>query len=117
MVVFSRMQVSDILQRPARGMVIQHVVGREQRHAGGRRDPLQPRQAAPVVAAIEQAGGKPHAIGAAAAAAASSISSAFAGSKRCGRHQHQQQAFAEFQQIIEAQMTFALLRVRRACRG
>ncbi len=55
-----------ILQRAAGGMVIQHLVGRQQRHAGGGRDPLQPRQPALVVTAIQQAGRQPHAIGAAA---------------------------------------------------
>ena len=56
----------NILQGSARGMVIQHLVGRQQRHAGRRGDAMEPRQTAPVVAAIQQAGRKPHAIGAAA---------------------------------------------------
>ena len=73
-----------ILQRTARGMVVQHLVGREQRHLGRRREPMQPRQTAPVVAAIEQACGKPHAVGAAVASSAAGFSSAVAASKRCG---------------------------------
>jgi len=42
----------DILQRTARGMMIQHLVGRQQRHAGGRGDAMQPHQATPVVPTI-----------------------------------------------------------------
>ena len=56
----------DILQRAARGMMIHHLVGRQQRHAGAGGDALQPPQPAPVVAAIKQARRQPHAVGAAA---------------------------------------------------
>ena len=56
----------NILQGTARRMVIQHLVGRQQRHARRLGDALEPHQTAPVVAAVQQAGGQPHAIGAAA---------------------------------------------------
>ena len=56
-----------VLQRPAGGMVVQHLVGREQRHFCRARQAMQPRQPALVVAAIEQACRKPDAIGAAVA--------------------------------------------------
>ena len=54
-----------ILQGAPRGMVIQHLVGGQQRHAGRRGDTMKPNQTALVIAAIQQAGCKPHAIGAA----------------------------------------------------
>ncbi len=73
-----------ILQRTARGIVIQHLVGREQFDMGGAGDVMQPAQAAPVVAAIQQARGKPHAIRAACAATDQEFSGRRALSKRCG---------------------------------
>ncbi len=54
-----------ILQGAPCGMVIQHLVGGQERHAGGRCEAMKPNQATPVVAAVQQAGCKPHAIGAA----------------------------------------------------
>ena len=72
-----------VLQRAARGMMVQHLVGREQRHLRREREAMQPRQTAPVVAAIEQAGGEPHAIGAL-CFNRSSMFDAAAASKRCG---------------------------------
>ena len=52
-----------ILQGAARGMVVQHLVGCEQRHLCRHGDVIEPRQAAPVIAAIDEACGEPHAIG------------------------------------------------------
>ncbi len=89
-------------------MVIQHLVGRQQRHAGRRGDTIEPHQTAPVVATVQQAGRKPHPIGAAALQLVQNI-------KRCCRveamrqHHGQQLAFGEFQQVFESQMAFALL--------
>ncbi len=54
-----------VLQGAARGIVVEHLVGRQQRHTGVKRDPPKQRQAAPVVAAIEQACREPNSIGAA----------------------------------------------------
>ena len=42
----------NVLQGTARGMVIQHLVGRQQRHAGRRSDVMKPHQTALVIAAI-----------------------------------------------------------------
>ncbi len=54
-----------ILQRAARGMVVQHLVGGEHRHFSFCGEVMQPRQAAPVIAAIKQTCREPYAIGAA----------------------------------------------------
>ena len=54
-----------ILQGAARGMVVQHLVGGEQRHLCRHGDVIEPHQAAPVIAAIDEACREPHAIGAA----------------------------------------------------
>ena len=89
-------------------MVIQHLVGRQQRHAGGCRDPLQPRQAALVVAAIQQAGRKPHAIGAAALQPVENFEGFFR-LEAMRQRQNQQLPFGEFEQVIEIEATFALL--------
>ena len=68
---------------------------------------MQPRQAALVVAAVEQACREPHAIGAA-------VLQALQDFLRVGRiepmreRQHQKLAFGEFKEIIERQMAFAL---------
>ena len=96
-----------ILQRTARGMVIQHLVGREQRHAGGGRQPMQPRQAALVVAAIEQACREPDAIGAALLQAVQDFMR-LRRLKAMRQRQHQKLSFGEFQQVVEPQMAFAL---------
>ena len=50
-----------ILQGSTRGMMVQHLIGRQQGHAGGVGDALQSHQAPPVIAAIQQAGCKPDA--------------------------------------------------------
>jgi hypothetical protein len=98
----------NILQRTTRGMVIQHLVGRQQRHARRGGDAMEPHQTAPVVAAIQQAGRKPHPIGAAALQSIQNM-------KCCCRveamrqHHRQQLAFGEFQEVIKLQMAFALL--------
>jgi hypothetical protein len=44
-------------------MVVEHLVGREQRHLGGKRQTMQPRQPTPVVAVVKEARGKLDAIG------------------------------------------------------
>ena len=56
----------NILQRAARGMVIQHLVGRQQRHAGGCGHALEPPKTPLVVAAVQKARRKPHPVRAAA---------------------------------------------------
>ena len=68
---------------------------------------MQPRQPALVVAAVEQACGKPDAIG---AAVFQSLQN-FLRARRIEavrQRQHQKLAFGEFQQVIEPQMAFAL---------
>jgi len=52
-----------ILQRAARGMVIEHLVGGEQRHLCRYRDAMQPRQTALVVTAMKLAFGEVEEIG------------------------------------------------------
>jgi hypothetical protein len=62
MVTFSRMS-QNIGERTAVGMMMKHIVDRDQWHLGiarQRREPLQPRVVAPV---IEHGGGKPYAAG------------------------------------------------------
>ena len=90
----------NILQRAARGMVIQHLVGRQQRHAGGRGDAMEPHQTAPVVAAIQQARRKPHPIGAAALQSIQNIKR-FCRLEAMRQHQDQKLPFGEFQEVIE----------------
>ncbi len=96
-----------VLQRTAGGMVVQHLVGREQRHLGGKRDAMQTRQPAPVVAAVKEARGKPDAIG----AGVLQTLQDFLRARRIEamrQRQHQKLAFAKFQQVIEPQMALAL---------
>ena len=96
-----------VLQPAAGGMVVQHLVGREQRHLGGERQTMQPRQPAPVVAAIDQAGGEPDAIGPACLQPLQKFLR-----ERCVKamrqRQHQELAFGKIQQIVEPQMAVAL---------
>ena len=107
----------DILQAAARGMVIQHFIGREQRHAGGCGDMMKPRQAAPVVAAVQQARRQPHAIRAALLQPIQHLER-FRRLEAMRQRQNQKLPFGKFQEIIELQMTLALLGSRRrACRG
>ncbi len=98
----------NILQGTARGMVIQHLIGRQQRHAGRRGDAIEPHQTAPVVATIQQARRKPHPIGAAALQLVQNIKR-FCRVEAMRQHHGQQLAFGEFEEIIELQMAFALL--------
>ncbi len=103
MVVFSRMQVRTSCSAAARR---DRDTARHWSRAAARRPSVamrcKPRQTALVVAAIQQAGGEPHAIGAAAAQSLQHPRQRIAVSKRYGRHQHQQQSFAEFQEVIES---------------
>ena len=97
-----------ILQRAARGIVIQHLVGRQQRHACDVSDALQPRQTAPVVAAIQQARGQPHAIGAAALQPVQNFQG-FCRLEAMRQRQNQKLPLGKFQEVIEFEMAFALL--------
>ena len=53
----------DVLQFPPVGMMIEHVVDGDERHAGLPCDPGTPCQPRTVIAAIEHVGGQPHAAG------------------------------------------------------
>jgi hypothetical protein len=99
----------DILQHPPLMVVVQHVIGGEQRHAGRGGDALQSRQPTFVIAAMEQAGGEPDAIGMRGADRLQRLRQRI-GREAVRRHQDQQQSFAEFFQVFEAQMTFAFFR-------
>ena len=68
---------------------------------------MQPRQPALVVAAIEQARGEPHAIGAGALQALQDFQRA-RHVEAMRQRQHQKLAFGKFQEVIEPQMAFAL---------
>src|SRR5215213_9756840 len=52
----------DILQGSARWMVIQHFIGRQQRHAGHLGNLAKPRETAPVIAPVQYARCKPYAL-------------------------------------------------------
>jgi len=52
-----------VLQRAARGVMIQHLVGRKQRHMSSQSEARKLLEAPPVITAIEQACGKPYALG------------------------------------------------------
>ena len=98
----------DILQGSARRLVIQHFIGREQRHAGGRGDALKPRQTAPVVAPVQQACRKPDAIRAPLPQPIQNLKRlCFLEAMR--QRQHEKLPFGEFQEVIEPQVTFALV--------
>ena len=90
----------DILQGAARGMMIQYLVGRQQRHAGSLRDAMEPRQTAPVVAAVQDARRKPHAIGAGALQSIQNIKR-FCLLETMRQRQYQKLPFGEFQEVIE----------------
>ncbi len=98
----------NILQRAARGMVIQHLVGRQQRHAGGCGNALEPHKTALVVAAVQQAGCKPHTIRAAALQLIENLKR-FLRLEAMRQRQNQKLPFGKFQEVIELQMTFALI--------
>jgi hypothetical protein len=89
-------------------MVVQHLVGREQRNFYRECQAMQPRQPALVVTAVKQARGKPDAIGAAVLQSLQNFlrASPIEPVRQC---QHQKLAFGEFKQVIEPQMAFALL--------
>ena len=98
----------DILQRAARGMVVQHLVGRQQRHPGRA---AQADAAAPAGAGRrrDRAGlrqARRHRRGC--ASAAPELFSALRRLETMRQHQHQKLPFGEFQEVIELQMTFAL---------
>ena len=108
----------DILQGSARRMVIQHLVGGEQRHACRDGEPVQPHQAAPVIAAIQQACRKPHAIGAAMLQPIQHLAR-LRRLEAMRQRQDQKLSFGEFQEIIEMSDGIRPSRCRRcrACRG
>ncbi len=87
-----------ILQRPARGMVVQHLVGGEQPHLCACREMMQPRQPALVVAAIEQACGEPDAIGFASLQSIEDIKG-FLRLEAMRKCQHQELALGKFQEV------------------
>ena len=97
----------DVLQGTARRMVIQHLVGRQQRHAGGCGDMMKPRQAALVVAAVQEARCKPYAVGGALLQSIQDMKRFFR-LEAMRQHQGEKLPFGEFQEVIELQMTFAL---------
>ncbi len=88
-------------------MVIQHLVGRQQRHAGMSRDAVKPRHTAAVVAPVQEARRKPDAIGPASP-------QPLQHRKRPGfrkamrQRQDEKLPFGKFQEIIEIKMTLAL---------
>ncbi len=96
-----------VLQPAAGGMVVQHLIGRQQRDFCRARDAMQPRQPALVVAAVEQACGKPDAIGAAVFQPLQNFLRA-SPVEAVRQRQHQKLAFGEVQEVIEPQMAFAL---------
>ncbi len=98
----------DILQHPAFAVVVQHIIGGKQRHADCRGNALQFQKTAPVVAAMKRTGGEPHAIGARATHRLQHPPQCLV-RKPVRRHQHQQQPFAEFPQIIEAEAALAFV--------
>ena len=89
-------------------MVIQHLVGRQQRHAGGCGDALKPRKTALVVAAVQKARCKPHPIRAAALQSIQNMKR-FRRLEAMRQHHGEKLPFGKFQEVIELQMTFALL--------
>jgi len=97
----------DILQGTARRMMVQHLVGRQQRHAGLGCDAMQPRQTAAVVAAVKEARRQPDTVGAALPQPVQHLD-------RPGlleamrQRQDEQLAFGKFQEVGELQMAFAL---------
>src|SRR6185437_7713219 len=68
---------------------------------------MQPRQTTPVIAAVEQAGREPHAIGAALFKPAQQLHSVrrFIAVWQC---QNQKLSFGKFEEIVELEMAFAL---------
>jgi hypothetical protein len=97
-----------VLQRTPLRMMIEHLIGREQRHLDGRCQARELRQPAPVIATIDQAGGEPDTIGAARLQARQHVPDLrLIDAMR--RHQHQELAFGEIQEIREGQLAGALL--------
>ena len=97
-----------ILQRTARGMVVQHLVGREQRHPGLCRKMMQPRQPPLVIAAIDQARRQPHAVGTAVAQSRQHFHD-ISRLETMRQRQDEKLTFGKFQQVVQFQMAFALL--------
>ena len=88
--------------------MIEHLVGREQRHACFGGEIIEPRQAATVVAAIDQARGQPHAFGAAGFELGKNIQR-LSIIEPMRQRQDQELAFRKLQQVGEGEMAFALL--------
>src|ERR1700726_2112565 len=91
-------------------MVIQDFIGRQQRHAGGCGHAMKPRKTAPVVAAVQKARCKPHSIRATALQSIQNMKRALR-LEAVRQRQNEKLTFGEFQEVIELQMTFALLGV------
>ncbi len=97
-----------VLQRTAGGMVIQHLVGRQQRHFRSERDAMQSGQPTPVVAAVEQACAEPDAVGAGAPQPLQDCLR-LRRVEAVRQRQHQQLALGEFHEVIELQMALTFL--------
>src|SRR5215467_5168769 len=97
----------NVLQRTSRGIVVQHVVGCKQRHVGRDSQAIQPRQTAPVVAAIEQACRQPHAFGVTLLQTVQNLPRGCL-LEAMRQRQDQQLPLAKFQEVIELEMTLAL---------
>ncbi|MHC2335834.1 hypothetical protein [Bradyrhizobium sp. USDA 4454] len=97
-----------VLQRTARGMVIEHLVGGKQRHTGIGGEIMQPRETTLVVAAIEQARGQPDAVGGAGLQPREQIER-FRRLEPMRQRQHQKLAFCEIDQIGQREPAVALL--------
>jgi len=95
-----------ILQGTTRGMMVEHVVGRKQWHTGGIGHAMKPRQPAPVVAAIQQACGEPHAIGRARTQSIQHVKG-FSFLKTMRQGECEELSFSKFQKIVELQVTLA----------
>ena len=107
----------NVLQRTSRGMVVKYLIGRQQRHAGGGSNTLQFRQTPCVVAAIQQACREPYAF----CSGTASLQPVEHFQYRCRfeamrQRQDEQLPFCKIQQIIEGEMTLALLRFELAAR-
>jgi hypothetical protein len=83
------------------------IVGREQRHAGSSGDAMQPRQAALVVAAIQQARRKPYAIRGTTSQSLQHLQR-FRLLEAMRQRESEKLPFGKFQEIIDLQVTLAL---------
>src|SRR5262249_1099926 len=97
-----------ILQRTPRWVVIEHLVGGEQRHLRCRRKTMQPCKTAPVVAAVEQTCRQPHAIGAAVAQLRQDLVR-LRGIEAMRQREDEKLALGEVEEIGKLQMALALL--------